>query len=355
MKKEIGSIFSLSDTFLENKETLLTAPRNTILYSLCREALYNLAISLSDTNNHVLIPAYTCQTVINPFKEAGWICHFYNIQKHLRIDGDSLIAQCECFKPSLIIVHPFFGMDLDDQEVQLLRHLSNRAKIVVDLTQCIFSKQNLPFVDYYLGSYRKWFPIPDGGYLRANKDFCPYNQPITENTDFVSCQRDAMYLRGAYFVNGDPNIKTISIRLSKMADAMVEKGIGLHSMSTISWSIKLQQDEERIQQIRYANYRYLFHNVSKGDKISLVCEDIRFVTTAPLYFTIYVDDRKFLQKKLIEDKVYAPIIWPVEDEEVLISDDVKYIYTHILAIPCDQRYDKQDMERIVKILNDYQK
>ena len=354
MKKEIGSIFPLSDICLENKGKSLIAPQNTILYSLCREALYNLAISLSDTNNQVLIPAYTCQTVITPFKEAGWGCHFYSIQKNLRIDGDSLMAQCECFKPSLIIVHPFFGMDLNAQEVQLLRHLSNTTKIVVDLTQCIFSKQNLPFVDYYLGSYRKWFPIPDGGYLRANKDLCPNNQPVTENTAFVSCQTDAMYLRGAYFANGDPNLKAISIRLNKMADAMVEERIGLHCMSTFSWSLKLQQDEERIQQIRNANYRYLFHHISESDRISLVCGDIHCVTTAPLYFTIYVDNRESLQQQLIEDRVYAPIIWPVEDEEVLISDDVKYIYEHILAIPCDQRYDERDMERIVKIINDYQ-
>ena len=69
--------------------------------------------------------------------------------------------------------------------------------------------------------------------------------------------------------------------------------------------------------------------------------------------TIYVQDRKALQSELIKDAIYAPIIWPVEDEAVLINDEVKYMYEHLLAIPCDQRYDVVDMQRIIEIIRRY--
>lgn len=77
------------------------------------------------------------------------------------------------------------------------------------------------------------------------------------------------------------------------------------------------------------------------------------VTTAPLYFTIYVQDRPALQRLLAQDSIYAPVIWPIEDEKVLIDEEIKYIYDHILAVPCDQRYDGDDMRRAVEIINNY--
>ena len=47
------------------------------------------------------------------------------------------------------------------------------------------------------------------------------------------------------------------------------------------------------------------------------------------------------------------MIWPVEKDRVLINDEVKFIYEHVLAIPCDQRYDEDDMQRVVEIINKY--
>ena len=77
------------------------------------------------------------------------------------------------------------------------------------------------------------------------------------------------------------------------------------------------------------------------------------MTTAPLYFTLYVEERSVLQRLLAQESIYAPVIWPVENEAVLINEEVRYIYDHILAIPCDQRYDESDMLRAVEIINNY--
>ena len=56
---------------------------------------------------------------------------------------------------------------------------------------------------------------------------------------------------------------------------------------------------------------------------------------------------------LSEQHIYAPVIWPVVYEEVLVNETVKYIYDHILAIPIDQRYDEGDMAKIVSIIKGY--
>lgn len=355
MKKEIGSIFPLSDcqiTSAMSEKTSFTDDR--IYYSLCREALSDIALSRNDTSKRVLIPAYTCQTVITPFEEAGWECIYYPISKGLRIDDKQLSKLVEECHPSLVVVHPYFGMDLNDSEIALLQKIHDGGiKVVLDLTQCIFSEQRRQYADYVVGSYRKWFPIPDGGFMLRTGAAKDILQPQSENSEFTEREIAAMYLRGQYFANGEQRTKDISIRLSKAADHIAESNITPHKMSQVAYNLLQKEDFEENQRRRFDNYIYLLRNIQESNRIEKVCKDIDEVTCAPLYFTIYVQDRPSLQRLLAQEAIYAPVIWPVEDERVLINEEVKFIYDHLLAIPCDQRYDEQDMKRVVTIINRY--
>ena len=70
MKKEVGSIFPLPDGELTKAESRQSEfQKGMLYYSLCREALYDIVRSFETSNKTVLIPAYTCQTVITPFEE----------------------------------------------------------------------------------------------------------------------------------------------------------------------------------------------------------------------------------------------------------------------------------------------
>lgn len=356
MKKEIGSIYPLSDKAISKAEAQKELPQSggKVYYSLCREALFDIASFYQISNNSVLIPAYTCQTVITPFKEAGWNCFYYSIQNSLRIDIPHLFEAVSKHNPSLIVVHPYYGMELNDEEESALKELNGKGiKIVLDLTQCIFSAKRYSFVDFTVASYRKWFPIPDGGFLENNNGFTTISQPKIENTGFTDREIAAMYLRGQYFGNGEQRTKTISIRLSKAADYLAEHAISPHRISSVAFNLLQQENVENNQRSRYTNYAYLFKNIRESDKISKVCQNLADVTTAPLYFTIYVQNRLALQRLLAEDSIYAPVLWPVEEEDVLIDEEVKYIYEHILAIPCDQRYDANDMQRVVSVINNF--
>lgn len=355
MKKEIGSIFPLSDEVIrqaESEQQQYTG--NRIHYSLCREALCDIAHALENTEKRVLIPAYTCQTVITPFEEAGWQCEYYSIKRNLRIDLKGLENAITKHKPSLLVVHPFFGMDLNEEEVAAMNGIKEKGvEIVLDLTQCLFSSKQYSFASFIVASYRKWMSIPDGGYLINNTDSVKILQPETENEEFTDREIAAMYLRGQYFSNEEQRTKAISIRLSKVADHIADSNITPHKISQVAYNLMVKVDLEKNQKSRFANYTYLFNNIKESDKVLKVCHNMAAVTTAPLYFTIFVQDRPSLQRVLVQDSIYAPLIWPVEDERVLIDDEIKYIYEHILAIPCDQRYDEDDMRRAVEIINNY--
>ena len=355
MKKEIGSIFPLDSKTISQAESLIAKYQGErFYYSLCREALFDIAVSIQESNKIVLIPAYTCQTVITPFEETGWNCIYYSIKKDLRIDIQSLTTQIENFSPSVLVVHPYFGMELNSQEETALQQISEKGvEIVLDLTQCIFSKKRYPFVTYTIGSYRKWFPIPDGGFMEHNIHTALISQPEKEYNDFTEREIAAMYLRDQYFGNGEQRTKDISIQLSKAADHIAENNIKPHRMSHVAYHLLQKEDKDNNQKRRYENYRFLFHNICESSKIRKVCLDFNEVTTAPLYFTLFVENRSVLQRLLAQDAIYAPVIWPVEDERVLINEEVKYIYDHILAIPIDQRYNENDMQRVSEIINRY--
>jgi hypothetical protein len=354
--KEIGSIFPLYSEDIALKGIQPTNEQRSdirINYSLCREAMYAVAKKYEKSNKIVLIPAYTCQTVIDPFVQQGWKCFYYNIRKDLRIDTVDLIKLYKDVGPTMIVVHPFYGMELEQEEIDALTTIKLKGCVLMeDITQCIYTTNRHSIFDYVTGSYRKWFKIPDGGFVESHY-LDGVEIPKENNGEFVSKQTDAMYLRGKYFNTGDEELKNISIRLNKDAVAGTGKTISLHKMSDFSLMIMDKENKDTSMMTRLENYRHLFLNINSG-KVKSVCSNIDDVTTSPLYFPIYVRDRACLQRRLAQDNVYAPILWPVNTDDVLINDNIKEIYSTILMIPIDQRYNVSDMSRIVKIINDYE-
>lgn len=351
---DIGSIFPLYDSDLDglcnNAEE--DSQNGKILYSLCREALFSMASSIETSEKVVLLPAYTCDTVITPFKELGWRCLYYNVNLQLRIDTQSVLDLHDRYHATLVVVHPYYGKDLNEEEIAVLDRIHKQGcRVAVDLTQCLFSTQRLSCVDYYLGSFRKWFAIPDGGYLESRNGLNAFEGDLRENDEYVILQRDAMYLRGLYFKTSNEELKSISRRLNKKADSMVEFNIKPHKMSTISSKLLSKENIKNNQIRRFANYKYLLDHIKEKEYCKMFCNNIEAITTAPLYFMLYVENRSELQRKLAEHHIYAPVLWPVVYDEVLVNDDVKYLYDHLLAIPIDQRYDENDLQQVVYLIN----
>lgn len=352
MIMDIGSIFPLSKQEAQiTTEDYPFFDGKVYRFSLCREALLVIAQREKSDNSKVLIPAYTCDTVITPFLETNWECTYYPINKDLSIDINKTKRIIDSKRFNLFIVHPYFGMDLTEQELDLISYAKqNGCKIVIDLTQCIFSNQQVEVADYYVGSYRKWYQVPDGGYLWT-KEYIDIKTPPS-NDYFVSLQTDSMFLRGEYFKNNDEHIKQISIRLNKHAVESVDFNIKPHKMANISSRLMAEIDMSQVQAQRFSNYKYLLQNI-KSPNIELLCKNMNRVKTAPLYFIIYTKNRRCIQSKLCSEHIYAPIIWPVYYNEVLIDDITKEIYNETLAIPIDQRYNEMDMAKIVNILNQF--
>ncbi len=354
MQKEIGSIFPVSDYNVKIND-YREYYNGSYFFSLCREALFCIAENYSTEKKVILIPAYTCQTVIEPFLQAGWELHFYPVDKKLCISENAFLALLEKFSPSVILFHPYYGKKLLKYEIDLLRYAKERGALIVqDLTQSIFSQKNPSYTDITVGSIRKWLGIPDGAFLSVS-DNCSLNIKEGEscNTAFTIPQLDAMYLRGEYFRTDNMNYKQISIRLNKYAEGLMHtEPIVIHKISNYSLSVLNKTDFALIQKKRFENFKTLLSKIKNSDGCFGVINSIAELDDAPLYFPIYVEKREKFQRSLAEKSIYAPILWGVENNDVLVNETTKYIYEHLLAIPIDQRYDYDDMSRIADVINE---
>ncbi len=348
---EIGSIYSI--TTLEKEQCLPCdlAGNDALYFSLCREALLNIAIRYRDSSRKVLLPAYTCQTVIDPFQQEGWKIIYYNINRNLRIDFADLQDKFTAFKPNLCVVHPYYGADLNQEELEKLRMLKEKGcKLVEDLTQCVFSVQYDSVFDYFLGSYRKWFPIPDGAFLKC---VGVTHQVMEENQEFVRPMADAMYLRGVFHKTEDANIKEISRRVGNEAIAKISNVIEQHVMSEFSWSLLSKIDVEDVKRRRFDNYKYLYNHLTSVNNIELPERKLEEITCAPLFFPVYVKNRAEFQRRLALHEIYAPVLWPVHTSALLINNDIKCIFDEILMLPIDQRYGVEDMKRMINVIQSW--
>lgn len=363
MITEVGSIFPLETLHTEvcrkyTKEefgSFFNWDKNVLFLSLGREAFSIIAHNHS-ANKKVLLPMYTCQTVGAPFVELGWEFDTYSININLRINIQHLKEKLHVFKPGVVIFHPYYGTFFTQEEIEAIREIKNSGVIVVvDYTQSIYCKEHIDHADYVVGSLRKWFDSPDGGYIYSRcQDISAYGS-LFENMSFVIPQIDSMYLRGRYFKTGDKGLKDISIRLNKQAVSVAGKNIEPHALSIFGMNRLLNADVVTFGKIRLSNYVYLYNHLFQTGKVKFVYNDIGEVVSSPLYFPIYCENRVELQKRLAENSVYAPILWERPEFYTCSDESSSYIYDHILVIPIDQRYGIDEMKRVCEIINSFSK
>lgn len=69
-------------------------------------------------------------------------------------------------------------------------------------------------------------------------------------------------------------------------------------------------------------------------------------------YPFYAENAVEIRVKLVKKKLFIPTLWPNVLESTL-ENSVEYQYSsNILPLPCDQRYGEDDMEYIVRCINE---
>lgn len=326
-----------------------------------------------------LLPAYTCDTVILPFEKRGWHIRFFQTDQKLRPKQPEFRRLLEEDSPEVLLAHTYYGVDtLAEERTYIWEQKAKSGMLFVeDMTQSLARLAPENLADYYVGSLRKWFAVPDGGFAASFRGL-----GITaegERQLFVEEKLAAQtlkyeYLRGTGQMDGtygngtgerpgqsvceQPEYllryqteKEIFLQRNARAERYLYEDDRICSISRFSKKRLARTDALLNFRKRKENALYLWNAISRLRKVRPV---LNVAGNSPLYVPVYTEKREELQEFLKENQIFAPVLWPVPDQvQGKTEAETEYIFRKLLALPCDQRYGQKEMERIGRCLLEY--
>lgn len=371
---EIGSFFELNPAVVreDGEAALSLAQVDKYKKAHCcftasgREAIALALVSLEKAHPELrkccLMPAYMCDSVFLPFVQRGWELVFYTVDRGLLSYGEELFRLALEHDPGLIFIHPYYGTDTcREMRIHLKALRKSGIFVMEDVTQSYYLEGAGKEADFVVGSLRKWYAVPDGGFVAADM---PLEEDVLEPGEDYARQRLSVmaekwsYLQDKLSVHGSEGErqagKEAYLNRNRAMEAALDDYCGIRRISRLSRLLLLETDEAAAAQKRADNYEYLYEKTSGMRRLRPILS--RQGGEAPLYFPIYVKEREKLQSFLRERDIYAPVLWPLgeENRDALMGDE-EYIYRQMLALPIDQRYGIEEMEQIGRALSDYEK
>ena len=340
--REIGSEF-----WLEHELGTLSYERDGIYVLSGRTAIDLIILDVVKNRQvrNVYMPAWCCDSMLAPFVARGIDIKFYDISLAESADTAEILCDFCDFRENIFYVTNYFGYE-NTLPVETVKKYKEQGSIILYDRTHSFLMENDPYLalaDYSFASIRKWMGVIGGAVVNGVKDCqlrpCPY----------LACKEEAMRMKKA-FIEGDTSIdKQAFLNLYGEFGHHLAEDYQNYEMDDLSYALYKTENLSVIRRKRRENAKYLHDNL-KGIKFISKFTD----NTVPLFVPIFfetTEQRNAVRKKLIETQIYCPTHWP---KPTLIPADfeVNKIYDTELSLICDQRYNIEDMKRIVTVINE---
>lgn len=315
--REIGGYFELelpSLTEYHEDAIRLNTARNAFEYLLQHTGF-----------SKIFIPFFTCDAVLEPIKKLKIDYAFYHIDENFEpVFNFEILSKNEAF-----LYTNYFGLK-DEFIVKLSKEVQN---LMIDNAQSFYSKPTRAIGTFY--SPRKFFGIPDGGYLYLNEEI-QHSETVLEKD--VSVNRFAHLLKRTEF-SAQEGYQDFVVNDNSLSNQPIKK------MSAITVKLLKAIDYEEIAVIRRSNFLYLQEHLKSLNKLNLVLNEHQVPMVYPFWNT-----NPDLKKELVSELVFTATYWPNVLEwttsEMLENSFVK----EIVHLPVDQRYSIEDLNRIIDII-----
>ncbi len=303
-----------------------------------------------DIKKAAVLPSFTCDTVFEPFLKLGYEVYYYPIEKDLTTASDSVLETVFKHDASIVLFHRYFGFNtLDGQVDRMCDILRGLGKFTIeDCTQCLYSGIPRAKSDFTVGSIRKWTGTPDGGFAVCHSGVFG-NKPEKPDYELEAAKVKASYAKYDYLFEqkGD---KTEMLALYRKAEDILDRQNEIYSISPMSAKVQASLNIGDLVNKRRNNFNILGSSLKGLIQPVFSLEGNQAV---PLYYPVLVEDRTSLQKHLVQNEIYAPVVWPKDEQQPVQCEAAENAYEQLLCIPIDQRYDAEDMGRIVDVINTY--
>ena len=330
--KIIGGEHKIDPNALQCRINRTVSPR----FSLGRTCLHAILASLQSEISCLLLPDYLCYSVVEvPLKMKMPIAH-YHISTDFMPDYEDVRKKINenIGKMGIVLISYFGIVDLNDS-IHSIREEFPDVILIVDDVQNYFGFGKHYDYDYCFTSYRKWFALPDGADILQKNNNMKLEYCYQSNPEYAVYKTAGNLLKNNTEMLGD----SFSLELIEKGEEMMDESY-LYSCSEIGRSLYQRVDTELAARKRKENAEYLHKGLQR-----LNIEHLYDSSKIPLFIPIIHKNRNQIRKALFADNVFPPVHWPVIDADAQGNNE---LYEIELSLICDQRYDEEDMERILR-------
>ena len=274
------------------------------------------------------MPWYNCGTMLEAPEVAGVAVRRYGIDGDLYPNGVGALAPEDC----LLYVN-YFGV-CDQQVSRVLREFP-REQVIIDHSQAFYAQAPRCLGTLY--SPRKFFGVPDGGYLLTQLRMRP-----PPERDVQSFER----------------LKPLLIRLSEGPEAGYEAiqrarlslmGQPPKIMSTLTEALLRHVDYSGALLRRNENFMTLHRALGARNQFPIPAD----IPPGPMCYP-FLGEMTNLHDWLIRHRIFVGHYWPdVRGPRDREDDRERVLSHHCVPLPSDQRYGRADMERIIALIEGY--
>lgn len=275
----------------------------------------------------VWLPDYSCPELAA--SGAGLDVGFYRLDRRLNPDLEGLDRRL--LRGDAVVVISHFGRPISHIWQDFIR-VRNDVTWIEDSAQTLYTGED-PLAPFRIFSPRKLLGVPDGGIL------VDYEGQIAQPDLFV---RPLGLLSAPYRLRAsDPDCKMREIWYRAFREAEAAMNVENRAMSVSSIRVLKTRALGPIAARRRANFRAL------GEWLGQYAFMTDFEAGwAPLGFPVVVRDAGKMVSMLADFNVFAPRHWRSLAAPQQAHEDAHWLADRLVTLPCDQRYEPDDMARV---------
>lgn len=297
-------------------------------------------ILLKKNIQKVYMPSYVCSSMIKPFEDFGIEIEYYDVyyNQGLKYNID---LECDC---DIFFAMNYFGYSVTNMD-EYIKKFKEKGKIVIeDITHSVLTdKRYSEFSDYLVGSLRKWFPINSGGIVASLNSKFDIELKEKSNEKLIDVKSQAMQNKRLY-IKDKEGIKEKFLNQYAESNQILDMDYKDYSIDTKSYKIVMGIDLEKIKNQRKKNAQIIYSKLKNNYNINFLIDRMNN-DDCLLFVPILLNNelRNNLRKYLIQNQIYLPVHWPLEEK-------INNIYTQELSLVCDQRYNEKQISDYIDII-----
>lgn len=269
----------------------------------------------------LLLPYYICNSVTDLFQKYGVEMQFYHVDKRFRPQIDCLEDDCWLYMMN------YYGQ-LSNEEILALKNQYHR--LIVDQAQAYFAKP-LSEIDT-LYTCRKFFGVADGAFLYTDAE------PAAIYPQDESFER-MHFLLGRFERTASEFYAEYSANNHLFANEPIKQ------MSKLTCNLLHGIDYSFVKMRRTENFKTYAEVLGSMNQLELEAVEGAFA------YPLLIKDGATIRNVMQGKKIYIPLLWP-NVLETVDPDTIEYNYAkNILPLPCDQRYQREDILFIAEMIH----